>query len=440
MGCQKSLEVTNISFEVQIKLSIGYQNRFRTDSLWLKEAAKKGRLGEIYFAKAHAVRRRSVPTWGVFMDLEKQGGGPLIDWFQKISMEQGFQDIIVGMEPTGHYWLNLAHFLKEKQVKYGVVNPLHVKKSKELDDNSPTKNDVKDAKVIAQLVKDGRYAVPSLPKGIYAELREAMKIREHLTTDLCVVQARVHNWLDRYFPEFLTVFKDWECKSAIQMLGLHLLPHELVHVPDTTLLQHLREAAKRGLGLGRVKSLKEAAGRSVGIREGSELAKMELQLLLTQYEWFQNKLEELGARLDELLMQIPHVQLLLAIKGIGRDTIAGFLAEVGAITQYRHPKQITKLARLNLKTNSSGTHIGQTKITKRGRKRLRALLFRVMMPLVAKNAAFRALHEYYTKRQVNPLKKMQSLIALCNKLIRVFFGILTKGHEFSEFTDSPQAA
>lgn len=57
------------------------------------------------------------------------------------------------MEPTGHYWLNLAHFLSEQQVKYGVVNPLHVKKSKELDDNSPTKNDIKDAKVIAQLAK-----------------------------------------------------------------------------------------------------------------------------------------------------------------------------------------------------------------------------------------------------------------------------------------------
>ncbi|GGD85989.1 hypothetical protein GCM10010911_50500 [Paenibacillus nasutitermitis] len=65
-----------------------------------------------------------------------------------------------------------------------MVNPLLVKKSKELDDNSPTKNDVKDAKVIAQLVKDGRYAVPNLPQGIYAERREAMKIRDHLSTDL----------------------------------------------------------------------------------------------------------------------------------------------------------------------------------------------------------------------------------------------------------------
>ncbi|MBP1967101.1 transposase [Paenibacillus aceris] len=161
----------------------------------------------------------------------RQGFELFVSWFQKISIEQGFQDVIVGMEPTGHYWLNLAHFLKEKQVKYGVVNPLHVKKSKELDDNSPTKYDIKDAKVIAQLVNDGRYAVPNLPQGVYAELREAIKIRDHLTTDLCVVQGRVHNWLGRYFPEFLTVFKDWECKSAVQMLSLYYCSMSLLMYP-----------------------------------------------------------------------------------------------------------------------------------------------------------------------------------------------------------------
>lgn len=61
------------------KLSIGYQNRFRADSQFLKQAVDSGELGEIYFAKAHAIRRRAVPTWGVFLDEEAQGGGPLID-------------------------------------------------------------------------------------------------------------------------------------------------------------------------------------------------------------------------------------------------------------------------------------------------------------------------------------------------------------------------
>ncbi|EOS57137.1 MULTISPECIES: Gfo/Idh/MocA family protein [Paenibacillus] len=61
------------------KLTIGYQNRFRTDSRYLHQVCEEGGLGEIYFAKAHAIRRRAVPTWGVFLDEEAQGGGPLID-------------------------------------------------------------------------------------------------------------------------------------------------------------------------------------------------------------------------------------------------------------------------------------------------------------------------------------------------------------------------
>ena len=61
------------------KLTIGYQNRFLPDSQYLKKACMRGDLGDIYFAKAHALRRRAVPTWGVFLDEETQGGGPLID-------------------------------------------------------------------------------------------------------------------------------------------------------------------------------------------------------------------------------------------------------------------------------------------------------------------------------------------------------------------------
>lgn len=61
------------------KLTIGYQNRQRNDSRYLKRVCEAGELGEIYYAKAHAIRRRAVPTWGVFLDEYEQGGGPLID-------------------------------------------------------------------------------------------------------------------------------------------------------------------------------------------------------------------------------------------------------------------------------------------------------------------------------------------------------------------------
>ena len=61
------------------KLSIGYQSRFRDDSVYLKKETEDGTFGDIYYAKATALRRRAVPTWGVFLNEYEQGGGPLID-------------------------------------------------------------------------------------------------------------------------------------------------------------------------------------------------------------------------------------------------------------------------------------------------------------------------------------------------------------------------
>ena len=76
---KEALEMVETAKETGKILTIGYQNRCRPDSIYLKKACENGDLGEIYYAKAHAIRRRAVPTWGVFLDEEAQGGGPLID-------------------------------------------------------------------------------------------------------------------------------------------------------------------------------------------------------------------------------------------------------------------------------------------------------------------------------------------------------------------------
>lgn len=85
--CEKPMAINSIEAQKMVDtaeetgklLTIAYQNRYRQDSLYLKEACDNKELGEIYYAKAHALRRKAVPTWGVFTDVEKQGGGPLID-------------------------------------------------------------------------------------------------------------------------------------------------------------------------------------------------------------------------------------------------------------------------------------------------------------------------------------------------------------------------
>ncbi|GAW93405.1 IS110 family transposase, partial [Calderihabitans maritimus] len=86
--------------------------------------------------------------------------------------------VVIGMEPTGHYWKPLAWFLTEQGYPVVIVNPLHVKRSKEMEDNSPGKTDRKDAGIIADLVSQGKFQHCILPKGIYAELRNLYVARQ----------------------------------------------------------------------------------------------------------------------------------------------------------------------------------------------------------------------------------------------------------------------
>lgn len=69
----------------------------------------------------------------------KDGFEAFFAWTEEMQHKHEKAEVLVGMEPTGHYWLNLAYALKGKHISFGVVNPLHVKRSKELDDNSPSK-------------------------------------------------------------------------------------------------------------------------------------------------------------------------------------------------------------------------------------------------------------------------------------------------------------
>ena len=240
------------------------------------------------------------------------------------------------------------------------------------------------------------------------------------------IKNKVIQWLDKYFPEFFKVFGDWEGKAALITLREFPTPEDILSTGTDRVVAAWKKEVSRAVGIKRAMKLVVAAEGSIGIQEGLKMARKELARLIDQYDLYMRQLTETDKDIEELALQIPGVKEMLTIKGVGITTAAGFMAEVGDIKRFIHPDQIQKLAGLNLIENSSGNHKGQTSISKRGRPRLRSLMFRVMMPLVAKNTEFKALHKYYTTRKVNPLKKKQSLILLCCKLIRIFYAIINK--------------
>ena len=191
-----------------------------------------------------------------------------------------------------------------------------------------------------------------------------------------------------------------------------------------------RDAKLRAVGLKRAKTLVNKAEHSIGSHEAPEAARVELRLLLKDYEMYSQRMKDLMEAIEEKLAEIPYIDKLLEIKGIGITTVCGFIAEVGDIRRFDNPKQLQKLAGYAIVSNNSGKHKGESHISYRGRKRLRYVLYEAAISVIGKNMEFKEIYHYYRDREKNPLKKMQSVIAVACKLIRVFYTILSRGVDY----------
>lgn len=142
------------------------------------------------------------------------------------------------------------------------------------------------------------------------------------------------------------------------------------------------------------------------------------------------KLAEIEDKLHGKCREIPHAENILEISGIGENILSGIMAEMGDRSRFDDAAEIQKLSGLGLVACSSGKHKGETKISHRGRKRLRYWLFQAAKSAVAHSPEFKELHLYYTTRAVNPLKKMQSLIVIACKILGIIFTILRDGTKY----------
>lgn len=380
---------------------------------------------EIHYARAFDWR--GIELGQVFrFENSREGFDSFLSWMEGIKRDNNKDRILVGAEPTGHYWFGVASYLKEENIKLVLVNPFHVKRSKELDDNHPSKTDQKDPKTIAKLVIDGRYSEPYIPEGVYAELRTLVSNRIRLVKEIGIIKNRIARWLKIYFPEHTEVYGSFDAVSSMMVMKIAQIPEDIVSLGADAINKLWRSQKLRAVGIKRANRLVEAAKGSIGCKEGLRAARIEIKMLLEDYENKTKQQESLMEEIDTICRKIPGVEEVLKIKGVGLATIAGFVSEVGDLRRFKSPKQIQKLAGLALKETSSGKHKGQTRISKRGRSRLRAVLFQGVMPLVSKNKEFGEIHKYYTTRRENPLRKKQSLIAICCKLIRVLYAMLTK--------------
>ena len=361
----------------------------------------------------------------------KYGFDNILASVKSICKNKGFDNVIVGMEPTGHYWKPLANYLIMHGIKVVMVNPYHTKRAKELDDNSQTKNDKKDALTIAKLVRDGRYYEVYMPQDIYAELRVLTNSRASVMKRRNALKNTITAVIDEYFPEIVTVFKEpLKGKTSMQILKSCPFPALILELGVDGVLAEIRKAVTKTVGRKKAEQLVETAKTSIGVSYGIASAKLKLELMIAELELLNRQLIQIEGAMDQALAVTGFKEIILSIPGIGVVTAASFLGEIGDPMRFESPRQISKMAGYNLIEDSSGKSKSGTIISKRGRKNLRNILYQMAISMVLVNSEMKALYNYLKTRQNNPLKKKQALVVISKKVITVIYNLVKKQTEY----------
>ena len=351
---------------------------------------------------------------------------------RSICKHEGFKKVVVGMEPTGHYWKAFANWMKKQtDITVVLVNPYATKRAKELDDNSQTKSDKKDAITIAKLVAQGRYFDLYLPHDVYAQLRGLSTTRTSLNKRKNAIKNMITAVLDEFFPEFVDVFKHpLKGKASRQILKTCPFPKFIKELGEDGVTVEIKKAVKRTVGRKKARQLVETAMESIGADYGEEAARLKLGMLMDELELLEKQAEDLEGQMSRTLGEIDYSEFLLTIKGIGIVTLAACLGELGDPTRFENPRQMSRMAGYNLVEDSSGKNKSGTKISKRGRKNLRSVLYQMALTMVATNEEMKELYKYLKTREKDPLRKMQALIVVSKKILTIIHTIAKKKENY----------
>ncbi len=382
---------------------------------------------EMHYVRAIDSRGRELSQDAFPFSNSSEGFQSAKAWALELAAANDKHQIVLGLEPTGHYWFCLAAWMVSNDISVVQVNPYAVKQTKELEDNSQRKDDRKDPKLIANLVKDGNYGMPYLPEGLYADLRRLSMLRDQLTEDRIRNTNRLHREMKIYFPEYREAFGKLDGAFTLEALKVTPFPEDIVRLGVDGLKDIWHSAKLRGRGYSKADQIVQYAKESVGLKHGRAGGRKAVKIFAEQIGSLSEALDGIEAELHQKCREIPYAENILEIRGIGENILAGILAEMGDITRFDDASEIQKLSGLGLVACSSGKHKGETKISHRGRKRLRYWLFQAAKSAVSHGEEFKELHAYYTTRKDNPIKKMQSLIVIACKLLRIIFTILRTG-------------
>ena len=331
------------------------------------------------------------------------------------------QKIIVGMEPTGHYWKALGYALKDtERFKVVLVNPYHTKLAKELMDNSKLKSDPKDSRTICDLVRNGKVLRERLPEGAYANLRGYYSLWRYLSKQRQRLKSRIERLVTEYFPEYDGFFAGLMCATSRRMLERYGLAWGVREADMASFERLITKASRGAVSRERARELWNLAKQSIGHERGKEAASLEIETLLNQWKQLDDEEEEVEAAMSKELELCKEAKYLLTFPSMSVVLVCGFLGATGPLSNFHNYRELEKLAGMNLYEISSGEHKGKRHFSKRGRDDLRHVIYLVTMLALGRVDEFNKL--YHARLEERPKdKKMLVVGGLMAKTMRILF-------------------
>lgn len=347
-----------------------------------------------------------------------------IAWLESVAESE--EDVFVGMEATGHYWMALFACLAAAGYRVCVVNPMQVHAVRKLKGLSGVKNDRIDSRLIAETLRLGDYDETRLATDEVQALRQLTRYHQGLKQELATVKTQAICVLDSYFPEYAGLFADVFGAASLKVLAECPTPAEVLRKRAPSIARLLSEGSRGRLGADKAAEVRAAAKSSVGIRLGEGAASFQVKTMVSQIEFLNATISKVEREVKELLARIePNIT---TIPGVSTTTGAQIVAEIGDVRRFKGAASIVKYAGLDSGVDESGKFCAEgVPITKHGSPYLRRSLW------LAANRARQhdpRLKAFYDKKRREGKPHRVAVTAVARKLCHVVYAVMRDGEPY----------
>lgn len=331
-------------------------------------------------------------------------------------------------EATGVYSKGLEGFLQAQHYPYIRLNPLEAKL--QMATMRRHKTDISDAHELAKSHFKSDRQETYVQEDYFEQMRALGRYYDDLEKEIRHNYNRLHAFLQLSFPLFEKVFLK---NSAMFLNIVQLYPHPacLLKLSKEELGHQIKRATRKIISTQKAEEkavLLIAAAKNSYSAIGPEDVRCEhLRHYAKRIADLVNQKKDIIKQMVELSKERVDFQVLVSFPGIGETTAVRVIGELGDIRRFKNPKQINAYAGIDIQRHQSGKLQYQDRINKRGNRRLRKILYFMVMSMISLRAKTKnTIVDYYDQLKKQPQSKPHkvAVIACMNKFLKVAFHLI----------------